>query len=80
MKITRRGIFGLIAGAIVGTKAKPLIRAVRPIPGGEYLRYPAKIIITGHRPRLLKAKWTMELAKDLKVLHGIDPNVELTLL
>lgn len=79
MKFTRRGLFGMIAGAIAGTtaKAKPLIR---PLPG-EALKYPMTItkVLVKPRARQLKGTWTMELAKDLKVMHGIDANTELTL-
>lgn len=84
MKITRRGMFGLFAGALVGTKAKPLIRAVRPIPGGEALQYPATMVLkiskvnVVPRARKLKGKWTMEPVKN--VYCGIDPDIELTML
>lgn len=83
MKFTRRGLFAMIAGAVVGTKAKPLIR---PLPGGEALRYPATMVLkiskvnVVPRARKLKGTWTMEPMKDLCALHGIDPNTELTLL
>lgn len=80
MKFTRRGLFGMIAGAIAGTtvKAKPLIR---PLPGGEALNFPMTVtkVLVKPRARQLKGTWTMELAKDLKVLHGIDADAELTL-
>lgn len=80
MKFTRRGIFGLFIGAVVGAKAAPLVKS---IPGGAALKYPTPIKIQLQRvpivvrPRKLKATWTMEAAQDLKSFHGIDAECEL---
>jgi hypothetical protein len=81
MKFTRRGLFGLIAGAVTGTttaKAKPLIHT---LPGGAALKYPVTItkVMVKPRARKLMGTWTMECSKDLKALHGIDADTELTL-
>lgn len=66
MKITRRGIFGMFVGAVVGAKATPL---VKPIPGGVALKLYRVPVVA--RARKLKATWTMECAKDLRALHGL---------
>jgi len=71
-KLTRRGLFGILAGAF----AAPVL----PIPRWK-VKAPFEITKTTIVPvaaRKLKATWTLELAQDLKALHSIEAEQQLS--